>query len=135
MYVNKKTACQTSQAVFYLKFVIWGCYARLVSLLSRATVKIIAPTTTKIPSMPLPIMPSAGSKYSGVKFILSASLFYQSQNQAAFNNRSDLNLGPVARMNCNQLYGKWNGDVTLDDGTKLEIKDLFAFCEYVENRW
>ena len=53
----------------------------------------------------------------------------------SFNNRSDLNLGPVARMNCNQIYGKWNGDVTLDDGTKLEIKDLFAFCEYVENRW
>ena len=52
-----------------------------------------------------------------------------------YNNRSDLNLGPVARMNCNQLYGLWNGDVTLDDGTKLEIKDLFAFCEYVENRW
>lgn len=51
------------------------------------------------------------------------------------NNVSDLNLGPVARMNCNQIYGLWNGDVTLDDGTKLEIKDLFAFCEYVENRW
>jgi hypothetical protein len=51
------------------------------------------------------------------------------------NNVSDLNLGPVARMNCNQIYGYWNGDVTLDDGTKLEIKDLFAFCEYVENRW
>ena len=25
--------------------------------------------------------------------------------------------------------------VILDDGTKLEIKDMFAFCEYVENRW
>lgn len=22
-----------------------------------------------------------------------------------------------------------------ENGTKLEIKDLFAFCEYVENRW
>lgn len=51
------------------------------------------------------------------------------------NNRSDLNLGPVARMNCNQIYGNWNGNVILDDGTKLEIKDMFAFCEYVENRW
>ena len=28
-----------------------------------------------------------------------------------------------------------NGDMTLDDGTKIEIKDLFTFCEYVENRW
>ena len=50
------------------------------------------------------------------------------------NNPSDVNLG-FARMNCNQVYGHWNGDVTLDDGTKLEIKDLIAFCEYVENKW
>ncbi len=52
-----------------------------------------------------------------------------------FDNKSDLNLKAIARMNCHQLYGYWNGDVTLDDGTKLEIKDMFAFCEYVENRW
>ena len=34
-------------------------------------------------------------------------------------------------------YSVWmvNGTVTLDDGQKLEIKDLFGFCEYVENRW
>ncbi len=51
-----------------------------------------------------------------------------------YDNQSDLNL-KIARMNCHQIYGIWNGDVTLDDGTKLEIKDLFAFCEYVENRW
>ena len=25
--------------------------------------------------------------------------------------------------------------VTLGDGTVLEIRDLYAFCEYVENRW
>ena len=25
--------------------------------------------------------------------------------------------------------------VTLDDGQILEIKDMYAFCEYVENRW
>ncbi len=52
-----------------------------------------------------------------------------------YNNHSDLNLGPVARMNCNQIYGKWNGNAVLDDGTVVEIKDMFAFCEYVENRW
>ncbi len=53
----------------------------------------------------------------------------------SFDNRSDLNLKAIARMNCHQLYGKWNGTVILDDGTVLEIKDMFAFCEYVENRW
>ena len=54
--------------------------------------------------------------------------------QPTFDNHSDVDL-KIGRMNCHQIYGIWNGDVTLDDGTKLEIKDLFAFCEYVENRW
>ncbi len=51
-----------------------------------------------------------------------------------YDNHSDLNLG-VARMHTHQVHGLWNGDVTLDDGTKLEIKDMYAFCEYVENKW
>ncbi len=51
-----------------------------------------------------------------------------------FDNHSDVDF-KVGRMNCHQVYGIWNGDVTLDDGTKLYIKDLFTFCEYVENRW
>lgn len=29
----------------------------------------------------------------------------------------------------------WNGTAILDDGTKLEVKDMYAFCEYVENKW
>ena len=68
------------------------------------------------------------------KFISEDGRFNMTM-KPTFNNRSDVNLGPVARMDCNQLYGKWNGNVTLDDGTVLEIKDMFAFCEYVENRW
>ena len=50
------------------------------------------------------------------------------------DNHSDVDF-KVGRMNCHQIFGWWNGDVTLDDGTKIEIKDLFTFCEYVENRW
>lgn len=51
-----------------------------------------------------------------------------------FDHHSDMNVG-VARMHTHQVHGLWNGDVTLDDGTKLEIKDMYAFCEYVENKW
>ena len=51
-----------------------------------------------------------------------------------FDHHSDLNIG-VARMHSHQVHGRWNGTVTLDDGTKLEIKDMYAFCEYVENKW
>jgi len=36
---------------------------------------------------------------------------------------------------CHQVYGKFNGYVVLDDGTKLEIKDMLAFCEHSDNRW
>ncbi len=50
------------------------------------------------------------------------------------DHHSDLNLLAI-RMNSHQVHGKWNGTVTLEDGTKLEIKDMYAFCEYVENRW
>ncbi len=54
--------------------------------------------------------------------------------QPTLDNHSDVDL-KVGRMNCHQIYGIWNGTVTLDDGKVLDIKDLFAFCEYVENRW
>ena len=50
------------------------------------------------------------------------------------DNHSDVDF-KVGRMNCHQIYGTYNGTVTLDDGQKLEIKNLFGFCEYVENRW
>ena len=51
-----------------------------------------------------------------------------------YDHHSDLN-ALVMRMHSHQVHGLWNGTVTLDDGTVLEIKDMYAFCEYVENRW
>lgn len=52
-----------------------------------------------------------------------------------FDHHTDLNVLNLARMHTHQVHGLWSGDVTLDDGTKLEIKDMYAFCEYVENKW
>lgn len=54
--------------------------------------------------------------------------------QPFYDHHSDLNIG-VMRMHSHQVHGLWSGSVTLDDGTQLEIKDMYAFCEYVENRW
>ncbi|MEG2274509.1 MAG: DUF2804 domain-containing protein [Clostridia bacterium] len=34
-----------------------------------------------------------------------------------------------------QVHGLWNGYAILDDGKRIEIKDMYAFCEFVENRW
>lgn len=67
------------------------------------------------------------------KFISEDGRFNMTM-KPSFDNRSDVNI-KIARMNCHQIYGKWNGTVTLDDGKVLEIKDMFAFCEYVENKW
>lgn len=36
---------------------------------------------------------------------------------------------------CHQVFGKWNGTATLDDGTVLEIKDMLAFCEFSDYLW
>lgn len=51
-----------------------------------------------------------------------------------YDHHSDLNIG-VMRMHSHQVHGIWHGTCILDDGTKLEINDMYAFCEYVENRW
>lgn len=51
-----------------------------------------------------------------------------------FDNYSNLNLGIVSSLT-HQCHGRWNGTATLDDGTVLEIKDMYAFCENVHNRW
>ena len=34
-----------------------------------------------------------------------------------------------------QVFGKYNGFVILDDGTKLEVSDLIGSAEVVHNRW
>ena len=51
-----------------------------------------------------------------------------------YDHHSDMNVLAM-RMHSHQVHGLWNGRVTLDDGKALEIRDMYAFCEYVENRW
>lgn len=51
-----------------------------------------------------------------------------------YDHHTDTN-ALVARMHAHQVHGLWNGTVVLDDGKVLEIKNMYAFCEYVENRW
>ncbi len=60
------------------------------------------------------------------RFNLSMEPFY--------DHHSDLNVLAM-RMNSHQVHGIWNGTVVLDDGQVLPVRDMYAFCEYVENRW
>ncbi len=52
-----------------------------------------------------------------------------------YDHHSDLNALNILRMHCHQLHGIWNGTAILDDGTKVEVRDMYAFCEYCENKW
>lgn len=51
-----------------------------------------------------------------------------------YDNRTDLNIG-VLRQDAHQIFGKLNGDAILDDGTKLEIRDVMVFNEQVRNKY
>ena len=63
------------------------------------------------------------------------------------DGRLDLTLTPAAQHTAGtlvaglighrseQTYGNFNGYVILDDGKRLEVKDLFAFAEKVRNGW
>lgn len=51
------------------------------------------------------------------------------------DSHTDTKIPPLLRMHGHQVFGRWNGTAVLDDGTRLEIKDMHAFCEYVENKW
>lgn len=52
-----------------------------------------------------------------------------------YDNKNGVVLFGQLGMKTHQVHGLWNGYAVLDDGTRLEIKDMYAFCEYVENAW
>ena len=52
-----------------------------------------------------------------------------------FDNFTSTRVLGVIGNRCHQVFGKWNGYVILDDGKRLEIKDMIAFCEHSYNRW
>lgn len=41
----------------------------------------------------------------------------------------------VLKSDQHQVFGKFNGTATLDDGTVLQVRDLLGFAEKVENKW
>lgn len=52
-----------------------------------------------------------------------------------YDHHGDLNALNILRMHCHQVHGIWSGTAILDDGTKVEVRDMYAFCEYCENKW
>lgn len=52
-----------------------------------------------------------------------------------YDHHADLSILNLVRMNSHQVHGRWSGKAILDDGTEVEVNDMYAFCEYVENKW
>ncbi len=52
-----------------------------------------------------------------------------------FDNYSNMMPLNLVGMRTHQVHGLWNGFVVLDSGEKLEIRDMYAFCEKVHNKW
>ena len=50
-------------------------------------------------------------------------------------DRSALTSALIVQSNQHQVFGRFTGRVTLDDGTVLPVRDFFGFAEKVENRW
>ncbi len=50
-------------------------------------------------------------------------------------DRKSFTSAVVIYSNQHQVFGKFNGTMVLDDGTKVELKDFMAFAEKVINKW
>ena len=50
-------------------------------------------------------------------------------------NRASCTDVKLIKSDQNQVFGRFSGTAVLDDGTKLEIRDLLGFAEKVENKW
>lgn len=50
-------------------------------------------------------------------------------------DRKSLTSLVVLKSDQHQVFGRFTGRVTLDDGTVLPVKDFFGFAEKVENKW
>ena len=50
-------------------------------------------------------------------------------------NRASCTDVKLVKSDQNQVFGRFSGTATLDDGTVLQIRDLMGFAEKVENKW
>lgn len=54
--------------------------------------------------------------------------------EPVLDRASAASLGPI-KSDQHQVFGRFSGNVVLDDGETLAIKDLLGFAEKVHNRW
>jgi len=59
---------------------------------------------------------------------------YELTMTPVYDNCTKTKIGPIY-MECHQVFGKFNGQVTLNTGEKIKIVNMLAFCEHAKNHW
>lgn len=88
----------------------------------------------KIGAVDVETFPKPDKYMEDWKFICEDGRFNLTM-KPVFDHHTDINILNLGRMHCHQVCGECSGDVTLDDGTVLNIKNMPMFCEYVEDKW
>ena len=81
-------------------------------------------------------IPERDGKYDYLapwKFTSDDNRFYM--DFAPVLDRSACMNAGVLKSDQHQVFGRFTGRVTLDDGTVLPVRDFFGFAERVENKW
>ncbi|NQV30897.1 MAG: DUF2804 domain-containing protein [Candidatus Marinimicrobia bacterium] len=87
-----------------------------------------------------------GHKLDAVNFHIPEDDFLKRWQFSSNDGRLDLDFAPLLDRYSNtnlllvqswqhQVFGRFSGQVILDDGTVLQIKNLIGFAEKVKNRW
>ncbi len=87
-----------------------------------------------------------GHKLNGVSFHIPDDDFLKQWQFSSNDGRLELDFTPILDRYSNtnllvvqswqhQVFGRFSGQVTLDDGSILEIENLLGFAEKVKNRW
>lgn len=85
-------------------------------------------------------------KISEVLFDLTKGGYMSSKHFGSDDGRFEMDFVPVydrytetkalfINNHCHQIFGRFSGTATLDDGTVLKIKDMMAFTEHAANNW
>ena len=75
-----------------------------------------------------------GAHDSGSWRFTSADGRFEMTFEPIVDRHADFAMGPVSSRQ-HQVFGKFSGVAVLDDGTRLQVRDLIGFAEEVENHW
>ena len=87
-----------------------------------------------------------GHKLDQIEFHFDKSDYLKPWKFSSNDGRFEMNMKPILDRNSkinllliksvqHQVFGYFSGFFILDDGTKIEVKDLLGFAEKVYNKW